>query len=689
MSKSVRTFLSEDTKAIVVTFGRFQPPTIGHKKLIDAVVAVARKERAEHRIYPSRSQDKKKNPLQPKDKVRFMKKMFKGANIIDDDDIRNPFAMMKKLSDEGYKKVILVVGGDRVSAFDKQIRPYIGHKDPNKRYDFDEFKVVSAGERDPDAEGVEGMSASKMRAAVEAGDFESFQGGVGNKTVAKQLYNALKKAMGIREEYEENWNRLIELEEAKSDQTPTLIALTKSSSSDEKSDTIVRIEKACEKRGISFFPVHTDHAFVVDKDLDDNELVIHNYNGKGKNIRLKTDNTICLVRGGALVDNAGMGLAKVMQESGMFTVNDLEAMKFCQNKLSTALALEQHQISSPRTAFINNEDSIDIALEKIGGQFPVIVKTITGAEGIGVMKIESQESLKSVLQTLWKQEAEVIIQEYMEIKHDVRTLVLDGKIVASVKRIKGGKDFRTNKALGNDTEPYKLSQAERDLVMQAYKMSGCYFAGVDHITNKGTHYILEVNGSPGSGAAPYHGYKPDRKLSSDALIKLILDHILNKENWKYTSKEIGYVEYITIDGVGRVKAKIDTGNGTVNAIGATDIKKEGNNVSFKILGKKFTKPIVQTQNINIGSGNFEDRHIVEFDVKFGRREYKNIRFNLADRSDNNYLVLVGKSFLEKLNYSVNVAKTFTLLMPKEKKTTLESVDVNFGFELLELNIMEK
>ena len=685
MSKSVRTFLSEDTKAIVVTFGRFQPPTIGHKKLIDAVVAVARKERAEHRIYPSRSQDKKKNPLQPKDKVRFMKKMFKGANIIDDDDIRNPFAMMKKLSDEGYKKVILVVGGDRVSAFDKQIRPYIGHKDPKKSYDFDEFKVVSAGERDPDAEGVEGMSASKMRAAVEAGDFESFQGGVGNKTVAKQLYNALKKAMGIRETYEKEWETLTLLEEKNS--APTLVALTKSSSSDEKSDTIVRIEEACEKRGVTFFPIHTDHAFVVDKDLDDNELVVHNYNGEVNNIRLKTDNTICLVRGGALVDNAGMALVKIFQESGMFTVNDLEAMKFCQNKLSTALALEQNKISSPRTAFVNNEDSIDIAMDKIGGQFPVIVKTITGAEGIGVMKIESQESLKSVLQTLWKQETEVIIQEYIEIKYDVRTLVLDGKIIASVKRIKGGKDFRTNKALGNDTEPYKLSSAERELVMKAYKMSGCYFAGVDHITNKGTHYILEVNGSPGSGAAPYHGYEPDRKLTSGALINILINHILNKENWKYTAKEIGYVEYITLDGVGKVKAKIDTGNGTVNALGATDIKKEGKKVSFKVLGKKFTKPIIQSQNINIGSGVEEERHIVEFDVKFGGKEYKNIRFNLANRTENNYLVLVGKSFLEKLNYSVNVAKTFTL--SEEKKPLLEAVNVNFGFELLDIDIMEK
>ena len=454
--KKVFDFLNEaKEKAIVVTFGRFQPPTIGHKKLIDAVVSIARKERAELRIYPSRTNDPKKNPLTPKDKISFMRKLFRGVDIIDDSSIRNPFEMMQKLSDEGYKKVILVVGGDRVEELEKSISKYVGPEG----YQFDHFEVRSAGHRDPDADGVEGMSASKMRAAATTGDFDSFEMGVGNKTVAKQMYNKLRKAMGVKESLEEDWNRLIKLEESKDKKLPTLIAITKSTSSDEMSDTVQRIADTCKKRGVTFFPVHTNHAFIVDKDLDDNKLVIHNYNGENKNITLQTDNTVCLVRGGALVDNAGMGLVKVLQEAGMFTVNDLESMKFCQNKMSTALALEQNQISSPRTAFVNGEDSIEIALDKIGGKFPVIVKTITGAEGIGVMKIESQESLKSVLQTLWKQDAEVILQEYMKITHDVRTLVLDGKIIAAVKRIKGGKDFRTNKALGSDTAPCKLSKA--------------------------------------------------------------------------------------------------------------------------------------------------------------------------------------------------------------------------------------
>jgi len=687
MSKSVRDFLNEDkTKAIVVTFGRFQPPTIGHQKLVDAVVDNARRERAEHRIYPSRKAGDNRDPLKPRDKISFMRKIFgRKVNVIDDRSVINPFYMMQKLSDEGYKKVILVVGGDRVAELEKSISKYVG---PDG-YQFDHFEVRSAGQRDPDAEGVEGMSASKMRAAAVAGDYESFELGVGNKIIAKQLYKKLRTAMGVRESLEEDWNRLISLEEAKDKSLPTVIAITKSSTDNEKSDTIERLAKVCKKKGVSFFAVHTDHAFIVDKDMEDNEITIHNYGGDGKNINLKIDNTVALVRGGAILDNAGTGMVKTLQEVGMFMVNSLESMQFCQNKMVTALALEQNQISSPRTAFVNNEDSIDIALEKIGGKFPVIIKTITGAEGIGVSKIESYESLKSVLQSLWKHEAEIILQEYMEIKHDVRTLVLDGKICASVKRIKssGGKEFRTNKALGNDTAPYKLSQEEKDLIRKAYKISGCYYAGVDHITHNGKHYILEVNGSPGSGAAPYMGYHPGhegKELSGEELVGYVLDHILNKENWKFTSKEIGYVEYITVKGVGKLKAKVDTGNGSVNSIHSDNVKAKGKNVSFSILGKKFTKPIVQTQKINIGSDQWEERYLVKFDIKFGKKEYKDVLFNLSDRDDNTYLVLIGKRFLETLNYSVNVNKTFTLSEQRKPQRQLESIDVNFGFELLEI-----
>ena len=101
--KRLQEILSEARreKACVFTFGRFQPPTIGHQKLIEKVKEVARKEGAEHRIYPSRSHDSKKNPLKPRDKVKYMKKLFPGANIVDDNSMKTAFYVLKKLSDEG------------------------------------------------------------------------------------------------------------------------------------------------------------------------------------------------------------------------------------------------------------------------------------------------------------------------------------------------------------------------------------------------------------------------------------------------------------------------------------------------------------------------------------------------------------------------------------------------------------
>lgn len=191
-------------KAVAFTFGRFQPPTSGHNLLIDKVISVAKKANAEHMIFPSRSNDPKKNPLTAKEKVSFMRKLFPKANIVDNDNAKTPFHAAKLLSDQGYNDVIMVVGGDRVKEFDKQIRPYINHKDSKKAFYFDSFKVVSAGKRDPDAIDVTGMSASKMRAAVSDNDFESFSQGVPttNKKLVQKIFDTLKKRMGIKESVE-------------------------------------------------------------------------------------------------------------------------------------------------------------------------------------------------------------------------------------------------------------------------------------------------------------------------------------------------------------------------------------------------------------------------------------------------------------------------------------------------------
>lgn len=185
---------------IVVTFGRFQPPTTGHKKLIDAVVKTARQNGAAHRIYFSRSYDAKSNPLKPEKKYTIMKMLFPKANIVNDSTAITPFHALKRLSNEGYRDVIFVVGCDRVREIEKSVRKYINHKDPQKSFDFDTFHVVCAGERDPDAEDVTGMSGTKMRRAASENDFELFLTGVPsrNVAVAKTVFDEVRRGMGLR-----------------------------------------------------------------------------------------------------------------------------------------------------------------------------------------------------------------------------------------------------------------------------------------------------------------------------------------------------------------------------------------------------------------------------------------------------------------------------------------------------------
>jgi len=187
----------------VFTFGRLNPPTTGHGKLIDAMAREQGKNvGSKMHVFVSHSQDAKKNPLDYKRKVAYIRKMFpKYAKNILTDKAKTIFEVAVSLHNKGYKSIIMVVGSDRVDEFERLLNEYKGVQSKHGYYGFDNVEVVSAGERDPDAEGLEGMSASKMRKAAMDGDLDSFKQGVpdGFKD-AEKLYKDVRKSMGIREE---------------------------------------------------------------------------------------------------------------------------------------------------------------------------------------------------------------------------------------------------------------------------------------------------------------------------------------------------------------------------------------------------------------------------------------------------------------------------------------------------------
>ena len=188
----------------VFTFGRFNPPTTGHEKLIEKVASVAKANPgAPFYIFASHSENPKKDPLPYTKKVAYMKKMFpKYARNIIVDKARNVFEIAVSLHNKGHRAIIMVVGSDRVAEFEKLLNTYNGVEARHGYYGFDNIEVVSAGERDPDAEGVTGMSASKMRAAASADDFDQFKLGLpANFKQGMSLFKDVRKYMGIRESF--------------------------------------------------------------------------------------------------------------------------------------------------------------------------------------------------------------------------------------------------------------------------------------------------------------------------------------------------------------------------------------------------------------------------------------------------------------------------------------------------------
>jgi hypothetical protein len=199
-----RDILEKAGDTAIFTFGRFNPPTTGHEKLIDALAKQQSKTSGSKMyVFPSQSQNPKKDPLPFALKVAYMRKMFPkyAKNIMANNKIRMVFDIAVELHNKGHRSIVMVVGSDRVTEFEGLLNKYNGVNGRHGYYGFDNIEVVSAGERDPDAEGVSGMSASKMRAAASDGDFDSFKTGVpsGFKDALK-LYNDVRKNMGIREE---------------------------------------------------------------------------------------------------------------------------------------------------------------------------------------------------------------------------------------------------------------------------------------------------------------------------------------------------------------------------------------------------------------------------------------------------------------------------------------------------------
>jgi len=293
---------------------------------------------------------------------------------------------------------------------------------------------------------------------------------------------------------------------------------------------------------------------------------------------------------------------------------------------------------------------------------------------------------------MWKLNAELLIQEYMPSDFDVRTFIVDNKIFASTKRIHSSYDFRSNTHRGAEAEPYKLNDEERELVLKAARVSRAYMCGVDHIIFKNKPYLLEVNGSPGSGA-DYEGYQhrdyyadaePAGRIDGEKMMANVVDYISDRAHWDRQSLiETGWLETVELDEVGKVRVKFDTGNGSkACALHADKILEDGKIIKWTYDGKTFSKPRHGKSEVfrsNATNEPSETRPTVLMNLTFNGFTYKDVEIGLDQRPRSGSDLLVNRDLMRLMNISVNPNRTFVLskrLKPIEK----EGEEDKIGFE---------
>ena len=424
------------------------------------------------------------------------------------------------------------------------------------------------------------------------------------------------------------------------------------------------LKGVCDKLKIECHLISIQDAWVQQSDLDKQTLSVSNIDGEGTDVDFDTSRTVVFARAGAIENEVGLALLSSFERSGAFMLNDRDGMLTCNNKMTSYLAFERNNIPVPRTSIVSNEKSIDDAHERIGGKFPVIIKTMTGTQGIGVSIVKDRESLVSVIQSLWKFGAELIIQEFKKFDFDVRTLVLDGKIVGSTKRTRPKADFRSNRHMGAKTAPYKLNDDEIELVKLAARATGTTLVGVDHCIVDGELLVLECNGSPGFGSN-YMGYNikqqtPSESMSNEGIMTNIMKYIQKSNRRKPSFQlESGYIERIEIDGVGPIRAKFDTGNGTKASMFAVDkLEHDGKVARWEYKGKKFKHKVIGISSPEHVTMK-ETRPIVEIDIKFNNRVYPKTPFGLTSQ-DAKSTILINRDLLSLFRVAVNPNRKFVL-----------------------------
>ena len=421
----------------------------------------------------------------------------------------------------------------------------------------------------------------------------------------------------------------------------------------DKSITSKRIKEEANKLDIPNYVIPIQGAYIK---YDSGKHTIHSVDDD-KGFELDSS-TVVFIRGTPSKDSS-LDLISELERLGVCCVNSRTSISIASDKYRSYIRLKDYGLNQPKTVLVPNENSVEKSFENLDTKFPIILKTLRGSKGVGVLFVESERSLNSVVQLIFKTDpmADLLIQEYIKTDFDVRVLILEGKIVATMQRDVLEGDFRSNYSQGAKVKKYNLSELETEQSLLAAKSVGGILSAVDFIPSSDPKnkppYMLEVNSSPGTEGI--------EEASGKNIVKEILEHF-NNSKMRYTvPTECGYNEVVSIKPFGELIAKFDTGNSVLSVLHAEDIQINGKKISFTHNEKSITTNLIKTYEVQTGGGK-DERPVVELEMSFAGSSYK-FMFGLDDRTELGTDILLNRFVMNKLNVMINPQKKYVITTP--------------------------
>ena len=416
------------------------------------------------------------------------------------------------------------------------------------------------------------------------------------------------------------------------------------------SSTSSKLYNLAKERGCEVYSVKVNGAYI--ERSDDGVITIHNQDDK-KGFELDAD-TLVMVRGAVTAKDSYLDLISQIERYGFPVVNSRECIEVCADKFRTYLRLQEIGMNQPKTVLVPNEDpeTVDLAAERLDNDFPMVLKTLQGAKGVGVLLVETERSLQSTVSLVYKIDpnCDILLQEYIDMEYDVRVMINNKRIIGAMKRKKIIDDFRSNISQGAEAEEIELTDLEKETCLIAAKAVNGQWVGVDFIPadnrEKDAPYILEVNQSPGSQGIS--------EAIGEEVCEIVIDDYFDRNIWKKSATECGVLESIEVDGE-TMTAKLDTGNSAAAcALHADSYEIKGKVVHFTRNGKKFKKPLVRELTLLKPA---ETRPVVMCELNFLNTIYEQ-EVSLDQRGKIPFLA--NRDFMNRANLMINPSRKFLL-----------------------------